>query len=170
MLSPKLDGFQIKKNEKVGIGTVEIRWQNMFGDIGVIMFGPFIYMEETDKDLEFHLEQEQQKMVLEEPVWVKVSLMNCTNKKMKLELDLDAERAQNIAIHGFSRYSLKKVEAGDKAYFSILIFPQHTGIHTLSGIVVKDRYTGAVYRFGEKDSDIAFEIDAAAKEEENLFE
>mmetsp|Transcript_3202 Transcript_3202/g.3829 ORF Transcript_3202/g.3829 Transcript_3202/m.3829 type:complete len:225 (+) Transcript_3202:278-952(+) len=42
------EGNKINKGENVGIGTVEIRWQNTFGDIGCIEFGPFIYMNESD--------------------------------------------------------------------------------------------------------------------------
>jgi hypothetical protein len=49
ILQPVNEHMKIKSNENVGIGTVELRWQNMFGDTGVIAFGPFIYLNEGDK-------------------------------------------------------------------------------------------------------------------------
>lgn len=126
-------------------------------------------MEETDKDLQLHLDQEPEKLTVETPVWIKACIMNCTNKMMKLELEIDQQFEHNIAIHGLSRYSLKKVGPGDKTYFKVLIFPQFTGIHTLNGLIVKDKYTETVYRFNDKDSDLAFEIEPAKDEVEDLF-
>jgi len=47
IFEPK-DGSKVSPNDNVGIGTVELRWQNIFGDIGCIEFGPFIYMNENE--------------------------------------------------------------------------------------------------------------------------
>ncbi|CAI2375870.1 unnamed protein product [Moneuplotes crassus] len=47
IFEPK-DGQKIKSEDNAGIGTVELHWQNIFGDPGGIVFGPFIYINETD--------------------------------------------------------------------------------------------------------------------------
>lgn len=164
ILEPKEESFKIKKNEKVGIGTVELKWQNMFGDIGNLVFGPFIYLQESNHDLELLHEKMPVPLILEEPIWVKVSIMNWTNRVMKLELDVDTTWVQNITIHGLSRYVLKKVTPGEQAYFSVLLFPQFTGIHILNGIIAKDYYSNVVYNFTNETSSIVFEVQQ--KEEE----
>lgn len=114
-------------------------------------------MEETGKDIEFMYEKSS-KLIVEEPKWVELSVMNCTNKTMKLELDIEPETNHNITIHGLSRYSLKKLVPGDKSKFKALLFPQYLGIHKLNGLIAKDKYSGIQYTLTENDSDITFEV------------
>ena len=41
------DGSKVNVDENTDIGTVELNWQNTFGDVGGIMFGPFIYINDA---------------------------------------------------------------------------------------------------------------------------
>jgi hypothetical protein len=157
VLTPKGDSYVIKKNEKVGIGKVEIRWQNGFGDLGVLIFGPFIYMEETGRDIEFIYEKST-KLTIEEPKWVEMYIMNCTNRMLKFDLEIDNEAKHNITIHGLSRYVLKKLGPGDKSKFKVLLFPQYLGIHRLNGLIAKDKYSGNIYTLTDKDSEVTFDV------------
>jgi hypothetical protein len=161
ILSPKDSSYEIRKNENFDIGEIEIRWQNIFGDYGSIKFAPIIYMEENDKDLQLYLAEDLKKLTVEVPTWVKVYLLNCTTSRIKLELDLKPEASENIAIHGLSRYTLKKFGPYERAYFNILVFPQFTGIHPLNGLIAKEKKTGKIYSFDENDCEIAFEVEAA---------
>jgi len=166
VLTPNNESYAVK-NEKVGIGKVEIRWQNGFGDLGILMFGPFIYMEETGRDIEFTNEKSP-KLIIEEPKWVEINVMNWTNRMMKLELDIDNEAKHNITIHGLSRYSLKKLGPGDKSKFKVLLFPQFLGVHKLNGLIAKDKYSGNLYMLTDKDSDISLEVRNAKSKSEKL--
>jgi len=48
----------------------------MFGDTGIITFGPFIYIEENERDVDFTFDKKSMALILEEPKWVKISIMN----------------------------------------------------------------------------------------------
>ena len=96
---PKNEHIKIKKTDKTGIGTVTLKWQNTFGDIGDIVFGPFIYMGESDKEADLKAEDLSKQLVLDEPVWVKVSPLETVKQKGKVELDIDADNIEGISIH-----------------------------------------------------------------------
>ena len=157
ILSPKNNSYTIKKNEKIGIGKVEIRWQNTFGDLGITVFGPFIYMEETGHDIEF-IYDKSTKLTIEEPKWIDLYIMNCTNRSLKFDLDIDMDAKHNITIHGLSKYSLKTLLPGEKSKFKVLLFPQYLGIHKLAGLIIKDKNSGNIYMLTQEDSDISFEV------------
>lgn len=96
---PKSEHLKIKKTDKIGIGTVALKWQNTFGDIGDITFGPFIYMGEPDKEVDTKAEELSKQLILDEPVWVKVSPMELIKQKGKVELEIDVENIEGISIH-----------------------------------------------------------------------
>ena len=169
ILTPRDESNAIKKNEETEIGKVEIRWQNSFGDVGILIFGKFKYMEEQVQNIEF-LTEKTPRLTIEEPKWVDVYIMNWTDKIQKFELEIDKDVKQNITIHGLSRYALKKLPPGEKSKFKVLLFPQYLGVHKLNGLIAKDKYTGSIYTLCDKDSDIAYEVTAGTSGKKDPFE
>lgn len=82
----------------MGVGSVVVKWQNTFGDLGDIVFGPFIYMGESDKDNKETTKASKAKN--DETVWIQVAPVVSPSRMLKTELDIDAEAIKNITIHG----------------------------------------------------------------------
>ena len=38
----------INKNQRIGLGTVKLGWKNSYGDVGRIVYGPLITLEDSD--------------------------------------------------------------------------------------------------------------------------
>lgn len=103
ILSPKNNDYEINKKEKIDIGQIEIRWQNIFGDFGTTNIGPFLYIEDDAVETKPKADMEIHKLPPEVPSWIKLYMLNCTNKTMKVELDVESERKETDSLYGMSK-------------------------------------------------------------------
>lgn len=140
-IEPKDTRFKVDKYESYGLGQLELRWQNYFGDPGLLKIGPFKSVADqrprNDIDLEVVPEQDRS-LNLEEPKQVLFRLHNLSLNNMKISLSTKEVDQGNIQICGISTPNLGQIKPHSHVDFCLELFPKSCGVNSVSGLKVKD--------------------------------
>ena len=148
MLTP-LDKKTYKINKFIAeqLGQLEIKWTNYLGDAGILKVGPFKYSIDSSNRFQVEIQQAQdqdRKLILEEPSNMRFRIFNLSTGNMTLNLDIEESEQSDIRILSIENGTEKVgfLKPGDSQEFVLRLFAQRMGIVNVSGLLIKDTTSG----------------------------